>query len=245
MVKDMAKRNALGVATDLAHHIKALVDIIKALMQGGWAAAALQVLKHYWPQILAISLILTFLPAIIYCCLPMVMFGYESAENAEIAAMTEQADQVAGWYAQYPIYLEEAVTHIRTTITESKPETDDETHEEEKAEGDSYEVVVSGIPLSQNWFIALHAVYIGNNLNEATEQNVRDFAGKCVTFTVTDYNQDAENDVVNEATSTTKQLTIQYCTPDEIMDAYSYSTADRNWAQLMYSTLQGDEVTNA
>ena len=53
----MAKKSGLEVAGNLAHLAKALYDIIKAFMQGGWAAAALQALKHYWPQILAISLV--------------------------------------------------------------------------------------------------------------------------------------------------------------------------------------------
>ena len=86
----MAKKSGLEIAGSAAHLAKALYDIIKAFMQGGWAAAALQALKHYWPQILVIALVLLLLPIIIFCCLPMVLFGYQSSTNAEISAMTVQ-----------------------------------------------------------------------------------------------------------------------------------------------------------
>ena len=36
----------------------------------------------------------------------------------------------------------------------------------------------------------------------------------------------------------TKILKIRYLSPDEFMDYYRYSDADRNWTQLMVQTLQ-------
>ena len=46
----MAKKSGGQIAGKLAHLAKALYDIIKAFMQGGWGAAALQTFKHYWPR---------------------------------------------------------------------------------------------------------------------------------------------------------------------------------------------------
>lgn len=106
----MARKSGLEVAGNLAHLAKALHDIIKAFMQGGWAKAALQALKHYWPQILTAALVLIFLPIIIFCCIPMMLFGYESSNNAEISSMTVQASTVSGYYDNYESYL--SLIHI-------------------------------------------------------------------------------------------------------------------------------------
>ena len=61
----MAHKSGIERVGNMAHHAKAFYDIIKALTQGGWAAAAMQMLKHYWPQIIAVSAVLTLLPLII------------------------------------------------------------------------------------------------------------------------------------------------------------------------------------
>ena len=71
----MSNKGFAGRALDLAHHAVAIKNIIKAFLQGGWASAALQALKYYWPQILAIAGVLLLLPIIIYCCIPMMLFG--------------------------------------------------------------------------------------------------------------------------------------------------------------------------
>ena len=91
----MAKKSGMEVAADVAHLGKAAYDIIKALTKGGWHAAALQLLKHYWPQILAIAAVLLLIPVIVFCCLPMAMVGYASSTDTEIAAMTAKAKEVS------------------------------------------------------------------------------------------------------------------------------------------------------
>ena len=43
----MANKSGMDRLADLAHHVKALKDIIKAALRGGWHAVALQALKHW------------------------------------------------------------------------------------------------------------------------------------------------------------------------------------------------------
>ena len=89
----MAKSGLERVA-DLGHAAKALYDIIKAGLKGGWQAAAMAALKHYWPQILTAALILILLPAIIVCCLPAVMLGFGgSSEQSRIDAYQPYYDR--------------------------------------------------------------------------------------------------------------------------------------------------------
>ena len=193
----MAKKSGGQIAGDLAHLAKALYDIIKAFMQGGWGAAALQLLKHYWPQILALAVALTLIPIIVFCCLPMFLFGYSSSTDTEISAMTAQADTVSAYYDLYDTYIDEWVEQIKTDVTESgeqNTETSGTTDSTEPEVVYEYEVVILGEKIQKNWFVALHAVTIGNDLNAATEADIRLFAGKCVDYTLTQVEEDTETE---------------------------------------------------
>ena len=121
----MANKSGMDRLADLAHHVKALEDIIKAALRGGWHAAALQALKHYWPQILAIALVLLFLPLLIFLCLPAMLFGFGSSGGGATASMSFQAATVKGYYGRYAEYctarivytVEDKPTGMETTTT--------------------------------------------------------------------------------------------------------------------------------
>ena len=253
----MANKSGMDKLADLAHHAKALKDIIKAALRGGWHAAALQALKHYWPQILAIALILLFLPLLIFLCLPAMLFGFGSSSGGATASMALQAATVKGYYIQAFVMGDSGG--------------DDTIHETPDRTAD-YEVVLIGSPMEENWFIALHSVATGNDLNAMSEQSVKEFVEKSIVYTVEDkptgtettttgtnttttttFHDDTVNDPPMPESSTadgsgttsateppaaTKILKIRYLSPSEFMDYYSYSDADRNWVQLMVQTLQ-------
>ena len=52
---------------------QALRKILQAFLRGGWKAAALEAVKHYWPYILGAAVALILLPTIIMASLPSVM----------------------------------------------------------------------------------------------------------------------------------------------------------------------------
>ena len=232
----MAKKSGVEVAGDLAHLGKALYDIIKALMQGGWSAAAMQLLKHYWPQILGVALALLLIPVIVFCCLPMALFGYESSTDTEIAAMTAQAGTVSACYDQYEAYIDACVEQIKKTVMKSGTQNTEMNGTTDGAEPEPeirYEVAVSGEIIQKYWFMALHAVSVGNDLNAVTEADIRSFAGKCVDYTLTQTEENTETG----ASVIIKRLEIRYLTPTEIMENCGYSDSDENWARLIYKTL--------
>ena len=242
----MANKSGLQVAGNLAHLAKALYDIIRAFMQGGWAVAALQALKHYWPQILTVALILTLLPIIIFCCLPMMLFGYESSTDAEISAMTVQANTISRYYDNYESYIDDWVENIKSTVINSEgqdTEINGTTSETESTESVEYEVVFTGSKIQKNWYVALHAVTVENNLAGATEDSIRNFATNCMTYTIEQAEENTEgNDTVETSDDTTARkqiLNIRFLTPYEIMDKCNYSDSDNNWARLIYKTLEG------
>ncbi len=72
----MANKSGMDYAYDFARNAQALKDIIKAAMRGGWHAAAIEVIKHYGPQILMAAVVILLLPVIIFCCLPAMLFRF-------------------------------------------------------------------------------------------------------------------------------------------------------------------------
>lgn len=234
----MAKKSGMERAGDLAHFAKALYDIIKAFMQGGWASAALQALKHYWPQILAIALVLLLLPVIIFCCLPMMLFGWSSSTNTDVSSMTAKASNISSYYDNYETYIDEGVANVMSQFTDSdgeNTETNGTTHQSDDTEKPEYEIVYSGSKIQKNWFIALHAVKYNNDLNAVNETEVRSFADNCFMYTVASSSENTEN---TSEDSTVTIINIHYCTPTEIMTANEYSDADKNWARLIFKTLE-------
>ena len=269
----MANKSGMDRLADLAHHTKALKDIIKAALSGGWHAAALQAVKHYWPQILAVALVLLFLPLLIFLCLPAMLFGFGSSGGGATASMNGQAQAVKGYYDRYAEYCTARIDAIQKMVIEGGESSGDDTVHEAPDREYTYEIVLAGEPMEEDWFIALHSVTTGNDLNAMSEQSVREFVERSIVYTVEDKPAETEttttaataatttatafhDDTVNDppmpesggasessTTSTTqppaatKILTIRYLSPDEFMDYYRYSDADRNWAQLMVQTL--------
>lgn len=240
----MAKKSGIERIADTTRNVKAIKDIVKAFLHGGWSAAAMQAFKNYWPQILTVSFILFLLPVIIFCCLPAMLFGFEKSANTEVASINLRADAISSYYDQYEDYCKDRVKEIKTTVTKENANNPNNT----AAKKWTYEVVTSGEAMNKNWFIALHSVSCRNDLNAMNEQNIKDFVAKSILYT--EENKQIETKVAAEDKATpemtnTKILTIQYLTPLEFMSKYEYTDSDINWAQLLYRSLQGETQSNS
>ena len=210
-----------GKAANTVFHANAIKNIIRAFMQGGWASAGLQALKYYWPQILTVALILILLPVIIVTCFPMMMFGFEGSTDPQITEMTAQAGVVEGYFDNYISYFEERANEINTEIIPYI--------------NSGYSFVQTGELMSRNWFIAIFSVSVGNDLREVTEQHIKDFVDSCVIYEVSEANN-------TETESFPAQVTVKWLSAEETMDYLNYSESDKNWATLIFNTLESGEV---
>ena len=209
----MAEKSFAGRALNAAHHLKALKDIIKALLRGGWASAGLQVLKHYWPQVLAAACILLILPVLLMCMVPMTMFGFAGSEDAQIAALSSQAEQVNGYFESYEEdyanRIEEGNEEIRSAVSAG------------------YLVSEEGEDLPKNRFIALFSVHVGNDFTKVNEETVQDFLKKCVVVEVTEPTDETPGAAV-----------LRKLSAEEIMERLDFSESDRSFAEMLYNTLE-------
>lgn len=241
--------------SDAAQNIKALKDIIQAALRGGWQAAALEAIKHYWPYVLIIAAVILLLPVIIFCCLPSILFGWGSSTDPDVSAMNAQADLIKAYYEQYEDYCKERVRTIKTNVIKGYQGGDDTTHEI-SADNIDYEIKIEGSAMEKNWFIALYSVSTGNDLSAMSEQGIKSFVAQAIKYAVTDKEiaptipidpQPGEGTTHEKPTegssnpddesppTAAKLLTITYQTPEQMMS--DMNEEDKNWAQLIYSTL--------
>lgn len=216
----MAKKGFAGRAVDAAHHFVSIKNIIKAFLQGGWTSAALQALKHYWPQILAVSVALILIPIIMICCLPMIMFGYSSSTDSEISQIASHAQTVEECFNNYYTYCDNRTNQI---------------FKEVKSYVDSgYIVVQEGYYLAKNWFIAIFSVSVGNSMIGVTEQQVVNLVNSSIVYNI-------ENIKVDEET-TVKRILIKRLSPTQVMDKLNFTQSEKDWATLMYNSLESGKV---
>ncbi len=232
----MANKSLMERGANLAYHARAIANIVKAFIRGGWAVAALEAVKHYWPYILLVAVILLLLPLIIFCCLPMVLFGFPSSGDAEIAGITEQATLVTGYYDTYEVYYDERVKELINSAIPGADVTEIYTTSFSllNADGVLYRVILPDPLIQKNWLIAIHSVSIKNDVCATNEQGIREFIANSVTYTFSSY-YDEEMDL-----NYPNALFINYLSPEEVMDARGYDEEQRNWAKLMYETLENN-----
>ena len=250
----MAKSEVVRVS-DVVKNVKSLKDIIQAALRRGWQAAALETIKNYWPYVLIIAVVILLLPVIIFCCLPSILFGWGSSTDPDVSAMNAQADLIKAYYEQYEDYCKERVRTIKTNVIKGYQGGDDTTHEI-SADNIEYEIKIEGSPMDKNWFIALYSVSTGNDLSAMSEQGIKSFVAQTIPYSVTDKEKpetiltephpgegtthekptkSGSNSGKEKPPTAAKLLTITYQTPEQMMA--EMNEEDKNWAQLIYSTL--------
>lgn len=216
--KSAGERVSGGISNAIA-----IRSIVAAFMRGGWNAAALQALKHYWPQILAIVVSLFMLTLILFCSVPLLLFTDQEEDNS-----------VAALYVNYDTYCEQMVERIRLDATREaiyapqNTKTPGTTDQPATGSAVMYAVETVGEKMQKANFIALHAVSVGNDPAAITEASIQQFVNRCIAYSITD----GENPTI----------IIRYLTPNEVMDKLEFSDADRSWVQMMTETLQNGGV---
>lgn len=234
----MSKKSGLQRTGDMARHAQAIKKIIQAALRGGWQAAALEAVKHYWPYILTAAIVLLMLPIIVFTCLPSMLFGFVDSKTAATASAAREQ------YDSYERYCNEYLLQLYAEVT--KPESNQTNQEVWKIER-------IGKPMEKNWFIVFHAVETGNDLNQISEATIREQIPKILVYDIRDKEPETSSDIASNNTTyepeaekePTKVLVVRYLSPQEYMEQHRYSEADKNWAELMYRTIKEQESVSS
>ena len=229
-------RSALNTAGNIAYAAKSIYKMIKAFLRGGWYAAALEALKQYWPQLICVSLAVSLVPVIFFFSLPMFLFGFNDSSDPEMTVFNEKAAAAVRYFDNYTEYYAgfdwQPVNGNNTEIPAggmSVPLND--------ASGGI--VLPENTIIQKNWFIAIYAVSVQNDIDNVSEESIKEFAEQTVTVINTPDTDISENG--NTALSvpvTQPGARVIFLTPDEIMEKLKFSQFEKDWANLMYNTLE-------
>lgn len=228
-------RSALNTAGNLAYAAKSIYKMIKAFLRGGWYAAALEALKQYWPQLVCVSLAVSLVPVIFFFSLPMFLFGFNDSSDPEMTVFNEKAAAAVRYFDNYTEYYAgfdwQPVNRNNTEITAegmSVPLND--------ASGGI--VLPENTIIQKNWFIAIYAVSVQNDIDNVSEESIRNFAAQTVGFINTPDISGSENTAALNVPVTQPGIRVIFLTPDEIMQKLGFSQFEKDWANLMYNTLE-------
>lgn len=228
-------RSALNTAGNIAYAAKSIYKMIKAFLRGGWYAAALEALKQYWPQLICVSLAVSLVPVIFFFSLPMFLFGFNDSSDPEMAAFNEKADAAVRCFDNYTEYYAgfDGITgnDSNTDISVTALSAD--------VNGESYIGAEQGNSIIQkNWFIAIYAVSVQNDIDNVSEESIRNFAARTVRGINTPDISGNEDTAALNVPVTQPGIRVVFLTPDEIMQKLGFSQFEKDWANLMYNTLE-------
>ena len=230
-------RSALNTAGNIAYAAKSIYKMIKAFLRGGWYAAALEALKQYWPQLICVSLAVSLVPVIFFFSLPMFLFGFNDSSDPEMTVFNEKAAAAVRYFDNYTEYYAgfdwQPVNGNNTEIPEggmSVPLND--------ASGGI--VLPENTIIQKNRFIAIYAVSVQNDIDNVSEESIRNFAAQTVRVIDTPDTDisGSENTAALNVPVTQPGIRVIFLTPDEIMQKLGFSQFEKDWANLMYNTLE-------
>ncbi len=221
----MSNKSASQRTADALINANAISKILKKFASGGWSAAAMEAVKHYWPQILAIGCSLILITLIIFCSFPLLIFGGGFSSDANDLSALNIYDNLGGKYSET---VNEIVDSVKYPEIEDSQNT--KTNSSSQGQSDSSvtvsAVMTTGAVIQKYMFVALHTVYLGNSAEDVTDESIKDFVKLCIDFE-TQTNENDNSVIVN----------IKYLTADEVMEKLKFSESQKAWVENMFNTL--------
>jgi hypothetical protein len=217
----------------------ALRNIIKGALTGGLHGAAIGAAKSFLPEIVKagviIIAILILLPYLVFAALPNILFGYSSSPVTDIIELTGKAFSIDAAYKEVQSYSQEEIDRIIQSVRESY------STEDGNAEYDNVEISEDMDNTNIFWFIAITSVAHQQDLFSMSEESIRNSTVSKITFmsSMVETKTEDEDGVIE--VMRTLRIDIKDLNPYELMDKLGFSDEERNWAQVLYSSLADDQ----
>ena len=226
-----------GGSQAAARIASALASAARGFARGGPTGAVAGAAASFFPEIIKAAVIvllaLLLLPTVVLAAIPNIFFGYDSAKDEEIIALTEQARTIDAAYQDVQRFNREAIDRI---IAETQSAYSD-------AEGAQYdEVEVSEETDNTNiyWFIAISSVAHQQDLYRMDADGIRQMTVGKLTHTAGIVNITTGE---GEAASTIRKLKIDIedLDPEALMRKLGFSDEEEMWARTLYATLSEEQ----
>lgn len=166
--------------------------------------------------IFAILAALLLTPMLIFTALPNTVFGYSSATDQGVTDFTASARRLSNAYQNIERKHQSALERLVSGILPSFSDYDD------------YQVTDGSGGMNQNWFIAIASVRYKQDLNVMDDDALEELLlGKL------DYSASITDRILN--------ISVWDLTPEAYMDRLGFSSAEKKWAELLYSVMAEDQ----
>ena len=219
----------------------AATNIARGAASGGLHGAALGALREFAPEIIKtvgmILIILIVLPMVTFAAIPNVLFGFGSSIKAEIAEFTTMADALNSEYNAVDTYEESIAERIIASILALFTS---ESDEETGAAYDEIEITRNLENLTKPWLIAIASVANNQDLFAMNSGAVE---------RMTSLKMESKWEILSETIGEGEELSvfrllkidIYDISPTALMDKLNFTDEQRNWAALLYSTLEQEQ----
>ena len=233
----MSNDNSTGNGSRIA---SLAVNIGIGAAKGGVYGAAAGAVKSLLPEIIKVvviaAVILLLIPTIIFTALPNILFGYNSSIVDDVKKLTDMAHSIDAAYRQVQDFC---LAEIDRIVAETKASYTDEDGE---AGYDDVEVNTEMDNTNMYWFIAITSVAHQQDLFSMSEESIKDMViRKIVSSSSLLSSIVGEGD--DQTTVRTLRIDIEDLDPDKLMDKLGFDDDERNWAQLLYSTLADEQIS--
>jgi hypothetical protein len=217
--------NELGSrAAHVAELAAKAASIARAASVSGLYGAAAEATRQYLPKLLKIIAVLLvlvlLLPVIIFASIPHYLFGWLGSGDKNVIRMTELAADITAVYERFDDILKKAADSLVQTL--SAPFEDILPIEVSMDDGNT----------SLTWFIAIVAVHYEQDLNIISESAIAQMASNKLLHSVA-------------AGKSLVRIKIWDMLPDALMRFLGFSEEQRNWAELLVSSMTDWTVTPA
>ena len=166
--------------------------------------------------IFAVLAALLLTPMLIFTALPNTVFGYNSATDQGVTDFTASARRLASAYQNIERKHQSALERLVSGILPGFSDYDD------------YQVTDGSGGMNQNWFIAIASVRYKQDLNVMDDDALEELLlGKL------DYSASIIDRILN--------ISVWDLTPEAYMDRLEFSSAEKKWAELLYSVMAEDQ----
>lgn len=212
----------------------AAANIAKGASIGGLPGAVAGAVKSFLPEFVkfgAILIVLALLiPLLVFVGVPNIVFGYDNAVFDDIINLTDRAYYIDMAYRQIDNYSQECIDQIvakARAAYSGESEIDEVSVESDLSNTDIY------------WLISINSVAYQQDLYAMDETSIKDmFLKKLIYSSFINTRTEGEGD--DEVTIRTLKVNVKDINPEELMDKLGFTDEERDWARLLYSTLESE-----
>ena len=232
-----------GHAANIARNSAQLAANIAAQNHAGAAFNVAMLL----PYAIAITVFLLVVTLVVFLCLPALILDHLLSSEPIPKLELNSAIVQEGVVEFYGDYVSQTLGQVDSIVSGFLSEVVDVIPDFGALFNVTREVNKTGSLIDITWYVALHSAYFGNDTANITPEKTAEFIAGIFAYNITD----AIVGVIDATPisplilTVTRTLNVDFKEPHDIMEHFGFDSQQRQWAELLNSTLSGEYDDNS